>query len=70
MSATVAIGRFHDRAQAEMAAELLEQAAIPSVIQSPEGMWMGPLPQGATLLVRADQAQQARTLLLDAGLIS
>ena len=69
MSGTVVVARFHDRAQAEMAAELLEQEGIPSVIQSPEGMWLGPMPQGAALLVREDQQSQARAILADAELI-
>ncbi|OGU02059.1 MAG: hypothetical protein A2W29_03735 [Gemmatimonadetes bacterium RBG_16_66_8] len=65
----VTVGRFRTRAEAEMAAQLLEEAAIPSVIQSAEGMWLGPLPQGAALLVRADQAEQAAALLRDAGMV-
>ena len=52
-----------------MAADLLEQEGIPSVVQSPEGMWMGPLPEGATVRVRQDQVEQARTILIEAGLI-
>jgi hypothetical protein len=52
-----------------MAADLLKQANIPSVVQSPEAMWLGPLPEGTVLLVRADHLEEAREILSDAGLI-
>jgi hypothetical protein len=69
MSWTAAVAHFRRRADAEMAADLLRQADIGSVIQSPEGMWLGPLPEGTALLVRSDQLEVAREVLRDAGLI-
>lgn len=69
MTRTVAVAHFRTRADAEMAADLLDQADIPSVVQSPEGMWLGPLPEGTALLVRSDHLDAAREILEDAGLI-
>lgn len=63
MTDTVAVANYRSRLEAELAARLLEGAAIPYVINSPEGMLHGPLPGGATILVRAADADLARELL-------
>ncbi len=69
MTNPVTIARFRTRLEAESAGGLLEAAGIPFVVQSPEGMGLGPLPQGASLLVRQDQAVRARRLLEEAGVV-
>ncbi|HWP38536.1 MAG TPA: DUF2007 domain-containing protein [Gemmatimonadales bacterium] len=69
MSWTAVVAHFRRRADAEMAADLLKQADIGSVIQSPEGMWLGPLSEGTALLVRSDQLEAARAVLRDVGLL-
>ena len=63
MSELAVAGAFRTRAEAEMAGGLLEEADIPFVLQSQEGMFLGPLPQGATLLVRPDHLDRAREVL-------
>jgi hypothetical protein len=65
----VVVARFRARLDAESAGGLLAHAGIPFLIQSAEGMGMGPLPQGARLIVRQDQAEAARQVLADAGLL-
>jgi hypothetical protein len=52
MDDTTAIANFRFRRQAVMAGGLLENAGIPYVIQSAEGSGFGPLPAGATILVK------------------
>ncbi len=65
----VVVATFRTRLDAESAGGLLAHAGIPFVVQSAEGMGMGPLPQGATLIVRDDQAEAAHRLLADAGMV-
>jgi hypothetical protein len=59
----IPIANFRTRLEAELAARLLEGAAVPYVINSPEGMAHGPLGDGATLLVRAEDVELAREVL-------
>ncbi len=65
----VAVANFRTRAEAETAAGLLLGADVPYVIQSREGMQMGPGPSGTTILVRPQDEGQARQILEDAGAI-
>jgi hypothetical protein len=65
----VTIARFRTRLDAEIAGGLLKAAGIPFLVQSPEGMGLGPLSQGTSLLVRQDQAVRARRLLEEAGVV-
>jgi hypothetical protein len=65
----VVVANFRTRLDAESAGGLLAHAGIPFLIHSPEGMGLGPLPQGASLIVRQDQAEAAREILTDAGLL-
>ena len=65
----VVVATFRTRLDAESAGGLLAHAAIPFVVQSAEGAGMGPLPQGARLIVRRDQVDAARQVLVDAGLL-
>lgn len=65
----VIVATFRTRLDAESAGGLLAQAGIPFLVQSAEGMGMGPLPQGARLIVRDDEADAARHVLTDAGLL-
>jgi hypothetical protein len=69
MHEPVLIANFRTRLDAESAGGLLTYAGIPFVIQSPEGIGMGPLSTGASLLVRDDQVEEARRVLADAGLL-
>jgi hypothetical protein len=69
MTQPVVVATFRTRLEAESAGGLLDHAGLPFVIQSPEGLGMGPLSQGASLLVRADEAEAARQVLADAGVI-
>jgi hypothetical protein len=63
---TVAVANYRTRLEADLAARFLDAAGIPYVINSSEGMLYGPLGVGATILVRAADAQVAReTLLLE-----
>jgi hypothetical protein len=59
----IPIANFRTRLEAELAARLLEGAAVPYVINSPEGMAHGPLVDGATILVRAEDVELAREVL-------
>jgi hypothetical protein len=59
----IPIANFRTRLEAELAARLLEGAAVPYLINSPEGMAHGPLADGATLLVRAEDVELAREVL-------
>ena len=69
MDNTVALANFRYRREAVTASELLTHAGIPSVIQSAELSGFGPLAGGATLLVRPDDREQARDILVDAGIL-
>ncbi len=62
MDDTTAIANFRFRRQAVMAGGLLENAGIPYVIQSAEGSGFGPLPAGATILVKQEDAARGKTL--------
>jgi len=57
------IANFRTRLEAELAARLLDGAAVPYLINSQEGMAHGPLGDGATILVRADDVELAREVL-------
>jgi hypothetical protein len=59
----IPIANFRTRLEAELAARLLEGAAVPYVINSQEGMLHGPLGDGATILVRSDDVELAREVL-------
>jgi hypothetical protein len=59
----IPIANFRTRLEAELAARLLDGAAVPYVINSSEGMFHGPLAAGATILVRADDVELAREAL-------
>jgi hypothetical protein len=59
----IPIANFRTRLEAELAARLLEGAAVPYVINSPEGMLHGPLGDGATILVREEDVELAREAL-------
>lgn len=63
MTDIIPIANFRTRLEAELAGRLLEGAAVPYVINSPEGMFVGPIGPGATLLVRADDVDLARDAL-------
>lgn len=69
MNQSVVVATFRTRLDAESAGGLLEGAGIAFLIQSAEAMGMGPLPQGASLLVRADELEAAKQVLVDAGII-
>jgi hypothetical protein len=59
----IPIANFRTRLEAELAARLLDGAAVPYVINSPEGMLHGPLGNGATILVRSEDVEFAREVL-------
>jgi hypothetical protein len=61
----IPIANYRTRLEAELAGRLLEGAAVPYVINSAEGMFHGPLADGATILVRADDVELARDVLED-----
>lgn len=63
MTDVIPIANFRTRLEAEMAAQLLEGAAVPYVINSPEGMAHGPLSGGATIMVRSEDVELAREVL-------
>lgn len=67
MDAPFRVANFRTKLEAETAAGLLEEARIPYLIQSSEGMLYGPLPPGATLYVAGENADRARAILCDAG---
>lgn len=66
---TVAVANFRTRLDAEMASQFLRRQEVPFLIQSAEGMLHGPIAPGASILVRADQADEARRILIEAGVI-
>ncbi len=59
----VAIANFRTKLEAEMAAGLLDNAGIPCLIQSTEGVLYGPMSPGATILVGETVASHARVVL-------
>jgi hypothetical protein len=59
----VAIANFGSKLEAEMAAGLLDNAGIPCLIQSTEGVLYGPMSPGATILVGETVASHARVVL-------
>ena len=59
----VAIANFRTKLEAEMAAGLLDNAGIPCLIQSTEGILYGPMSPGATILVGETVAPHARVVL-------
>lgn len=59
----VAIANFRTKLEAEMAAGLLDNAGIPYLIQSTEGILHGPLSPGATILVGETVVSHARVVL-------
>lgn len=59
----IAVANYRTRLEAEVASNVLTANGIPFVIQSAEGMLYGPMPAGATLLVREEHAALARELL-------
>lgn len=63
MTDIIPIANFRTRLEAELAARLLEGAAVPYIINSPEGMLAGPLAEGATILVRTEDVEMARDVL-------
>lgn len=63
MTDVIPIANFRTRLEAELAARLLDGAAVPYVINSPEGMLHGPLGNGATILVRTEDVEFAREVL-------
>lgn len=65
MITTVAVANFRTQLEAEVAAKALEAADIPYVIQSAEGMAHGPIFPGATIRVRAEDAEAAHEALGD-----
>lgn len=69
MPKLVHIANFRTKLDAEMAGGLLDGQEIPYVIQSGEGMRLGPLSPGSSLLVAPEQAEAARRILREAGLI-
>lgn len=63
MTDVIPIANFRTRLEAELAAQLLDGVAVPYVINSPEGMAHGPMGDGATILVRAEDVELAREAL-------
>lgn len=68
MDDAVVVANFRTKLEAELAAGLLREAGIPCVVQSAEGIGMGPLPFGASILVHRDQVRNARSVLGGLGL--
>lgn len=71
----IVIATFRSRLEAELAAGLLRDAGVESLVQGNDvGMFgpgmTGPTPQGVRLLVGKAQEADARRLLRDAGLVS
>jgi hypothetical protein len=67
MSNPVVVASYRTHLEAEVAARILEVAGIPCVINSAEGMLYGPMGVGATILVRPEDADAAREVLLGRG---
>ncbi len=59
----VVVATFRTRLDAEIAAGLLQEAGIPFVIRSAEGIGVGPLPPGTSLLVARERVEEARMVL-------
>jgi len=58
------VANFRTRVEAELAARFLD---VPYVISSSEGGQYGPLADGTTIFVRADDVTRARELLGEAS---
>ena len=67
MSETLEVANFRTKVDAEIAGGLLDNAEIPYVIQSQEGMLRGPMSAGATLLVSKENLERAAAILADVG---
>ncbi len=69
--ATVRIGRFLSRAEAEVARGMLESSGVPAVVIGDDGGGIHPDVSygygGVALGVHPDDVEEARTLLLDIG---
>ena len=63
MHGPVPIANFRTKIEAEMAGTLLDNAGIPYVIQSTEGILHGPINPGATILVSGEAEADARVVL-------
>ncbi|MFQ5705029.1 MAG: hypothetical protein ACE5HT_13540 [Gemmatimonadales bacterium] len=63
MSDPQEVASFRTRLEAEFASAGLTAAGIPFLIQSGEGGGYGPLPSGALILVRPEDADRARVVL-------
>ena len=73
--AMILVATFPTRLEAEMAAGLLRDAGIESMLQGDDVGMFGPgmtgaTPQGVRLLVGKMEEEDARRLLRDAGLVS
>ena len=66
---TIPAANFRFRREAVTAKALLENAGIPSVIQSAEGSGFGPIAGGSSILVRPEDLGRARAVLVEAGVI-
>jgi hypothetical protein len=66
---TKPVANFRFRREAVMAKTLLENAGIPSMIQSAEGSGFGPIAGGSSLLVLPADLDRARAVLEEAGVI-
>ena len=64
----ISIANFRTKLDAEIAGGLLDNAGVPYIIQSQEGMLHGPIMPGATILVSAEDEDQARQILSDASM--
>lgn len=69
MSTRISIANFRTKLDAEIAAGLLDNAGVPYIIQSQEGMLHGPIVPGATILVSHEDEDQVRRILSDANMI-
>lgn len=68
MTSRVSVANFRTKLDAEIAGGLLDNAGVPYIIQSQEGMLHGPIMPGATILVSAEDEDQARQILSDANM--
>ncbi len=68
MSETIEVANFRTKVDAEIAGGLLDNADIPFVLQSQEGMLHGPINPGATLFVSKENLERAAAILTDAGM--
>ncbi len=63
MSDPQPVANFRTRLEAESASAALSAEGLPFLIQSGEGSGYGPLPSGASILVRSEHVDLARSLL-------